>query len=385
MLDQIQFWLVIAVILAAIIFLLSFTITRAHGFLVSRNAAVDALHALQIDELEEQYQHGVIENDQLEAMRSELNRAHRRAKNKFDIADTREGPKLVGWLVIATTLAMSLGTYYYVGVPYYPDMGLHIRAEWERPNQDTMIEILVANNAVRAPAELDEDTKVLYDKLLFAIKQNPEDADGYKHLSNIEFRRGDFVAAYQAQEKYNQLTQTPLSADEHTRFAETMIMAANGYVSPESENAIREALRIDPNHKVAIFYMALTMKQEGKLEDARTTLEGLQNSEIQDPVWSNQIDQQIKEIEQKLSRTNGPSPEQIAAAESMTEQERAEFIGTMVEGLQTRLATEGGKAEDWARLVRSLRVLGREEEANAISNEAQQIFPNNPAFESFFE
>ena len=50
------------------------------------------------------------------------------------------------------------------------------------------------------------------------------------------------------------------------------------------------------------------------------------------------------------------------------------MIAGMVEQLGTRLASEGGPAEDWARLISSLAVLGRMEEARAIYAEAQSRF-----------
>jgi cytochrome c-type biogenesis protein CcmH len=45
----------------------------------------------------------------------------------------------------------------------------------------------------------------------------------------------------------------------------------------------------------------------------------------------------------------------------------------MVDQLSQRLATEGGPPEDWARLIRSLGVLGRRDEAGAILTEARAV------------
>jgi cytochrome c-type biogenesis protein CcmH len=38
------------------------------------------------------------------------------------------------------------------------------------------------------------------------------------------------------------------------------------------------------------------------------------------------------------------------------------------------LATQGGPAEDWARLIRAYSVLGEQEAAATIWNEAQEVF-----------
>ena len=55
------------------------------------------------------------------------------------------------------------------------------------------------------------------------------------------------------------------------------------------------------------------------------------------------------------------------------------MIRGMVEGLAGRLADEGGPAEDWARLIASLGVLGETERAAAILAEARDAFAASAA------
>ncbi|MFC6585963.1 hypothetical protein ACFQDZ_00885 [Sulfitobacter pacificus] len=62
----------------------------------------------------------------------------------------------------------------------------------------------------------------------------------------------------------------------------------------------------------------------------------------------------------------------------MTNEERMEMIGGMVEGLSNRLATEGGPPQDWARLITSLAVMGNPDQALAIFNNAIEVFEGNP-------
>ncbi len=64
----------------------------------------------------------------------------------------------------------------------------------------------------------------------------------------------------------------------------------------------------------------------------------------------------------------------MAAAAEMTPEERQAMVEGMVAQLAERLATEGGRAEDWARLITSLAALGRMEEAREIYAEAQKVF-----------
>jgi cytochrome c-type biogenesis protein CcmH len=74
----------------------------------------------------------------------------------------------------------------------------------------------------------------------------------------------------------------------------------------------------------------------------------------------------------------GPSAADMQAAMELDPEERAAMIGGMVEGLSARLAASGGPAEDWARLIAALGVLGEHDRARAIWAEAQRLFADQP-------
>ena len=75
----------------------------------------------------------------------------------------------------------------------------------------------------------------------------------------------------------------------------------------------------------------------------------------------------------------GPTAADISAAEAMPPADRQAMIAGMVDGLAARLAEEGGPPEDWARLIRSLGVLGRRDEATAILVEAREAHAGDAA------
>jgi cytochrome c-type biogenesis protein CcmH len=81
--------------------------------------------------------------------------------------------------------------------------------------------------------------------------------------------------------------------------------------------------------------------------------------------------------------TSGPSAEDMAAAGEMSPEERQQMIESMVAQLSERLATEGGDVEEWNRLIRSLAVLERLDEAQRIYDEAKTKFEGRPAELSF--
>ena len=63
----------------------------------------------------------------------------------------------------------------------------------------------------------------------------------------------------------------------------------------------------------------------------------------------------------------------------MSAEDREEFIRSMVAQLSDRLATEGGSAAEWARLISSYGILGEVENAKIIWTEAQAVFVSDQA------
>ena len=74
----------------------------------------------------------------------------------------------------------------------------------------------------------------------------------------------------------------------------------------------------------------------------------------------------------------GPDAEAMAAAEAMTPEDRRRMVEGMVEGLETRLATQGGAPDEWARLIGALVVIGRQDHARDILAEARARFAATP-------
>ncbi|GHE00347.1 cytochrome C [Defluviimonas sp. 20V17] len=74
----------------------------------------------------------------------------------------------------------------------------------------------------------------------------------------------------------------------------------------------------------------------------------------------------------------GPSADDIRAAGQMSPAERQQMIEGMVSRLAEKLATQGGPAPEWARLIGAYGVLGRKDRARAIWDEAQTRFKDHP-------
>jgi cytochrome c-type biogenesis protein CcmH len=98
-------------------------------------------------------------------------------------------------------------------------------------------------------------------------------------------------------------------------------------------------------------------------------------TELRDDLPDGSLKSEI--VAQLQAMTNVPAGGSAIAALPQGEQIAA--IRSMVEGLAARLATTGGSADEWARLIRALNVLGEKDRAVTILAEARQKFAAEPA------
>jgi cytochrome c-type biogenesis protein CcmH len=175
-----------------------------------------------------------------------------------------------------------------------------------------------------------------------------------------------------------------------------MILAAGGFVSPEAEEVLLQTLNRDPQNGTALYYTGLLYAQTGRPDRAFALWRPLlERSGPQDP-WYFPIRAQIEDLGLRAGVVYtapeipapdgapgqpgqpGPTADDVAAAQDMSPEDRQAMIENMVAGLSDRLATQGGTAEEWARLITALGVLGRTDEARAIADEALTAFASEP-------
>ncbi len=184
-----------------------------------------------------------------------------------------------------------------------------------------------------------------------------------------------------------------------------MITAAGGFVSPESEAALQQTLRRDPKNGTALYYTGLMYAQNGRPDIAfRIWRDLLARSAPTDP-WVTPVRNQIQEaaawagVDYYLPQMTpnaafsgltftgpgsesaataydipGPSADDVAAASELNDEDRDEMVSDMVSRLSERLASDGGTAQEWARLIGALGVLGEKERASKIWAEASVLF-----------
>jgi len=74
----------------------------------------------------------------------------------------------------------------------------------------------------------------------------------------------------------------------------------------------------------------------------------------------------------------GPTQEQMAAAQTMSEADRQQMIQGMVTGLAARLKQNPKDLAGWQQLIRARMVLGQTSEAQAAYRDASRAFAGSP-------
>ncbi len=358
-----------------------------------------AVYRDQLRELERDAARGTLPEAEAEAARTEVARrllaADRAAREQAEPAGT--GRRWLGGAsIVVPVIAVTLGTYLWIGAPGYPDLPLALRkaqieaARAERPGQ-AVAQAEVPDNIDTSDPQVTEMVGQLRD----ILAERPDDLQGWRLAVQTESGLRNFEAAWQAQNRVVAILGDDATGDDFALLAELMIIAAGGYVSPEAEEVLNETLRRDPANGTARYYQGSMFAQGGRPDLAWPIWRRLVAESDPDAPWLEPIYADIERISSlagdptpldQLPRPRGPSAADVDAAAGMTLEERMDMIGGMVEGLASRLASDGGPPEDWARLITAHGVLGQQDRAAAVYAEAKLVFADNPgALDTLFQ
>lgn len=393
------FWIVTGAITLAASLLLAMVILRGRSAGEPAAAYDLRLYRQQLKEVDRDLARGVIQESDADRIRTEVSRRILAAdtalkKHQSGTAQPKTLSYVVGAGSAALMFAGAFALYVTIGAPGYDDQGLNTRlaqaakAARERPSQAQMEQDAPDTTRQDAPQEY----KDLIAELRETVRKKPDDATGQALLAQHEAELGNFAAAYKAKAAYIELQAGQLRAADYAQLAELMIRAAGGGVSIEAENALRQALERDPKNGPARYFWGLMMAQIGRPD---ITFGVWRETLVDGPAgapWVESIRTQIEDIaylagqqidldllsQPAPSSLPGPTTEQLRDLQNLPAAERQEMIRGMVEGLSERLASEGGSAAEWARLITSLTVLGDVERARSIYDEAQKRFAEAP-------
>ncbi|VDC30574.1 c-type cytochrome biogenesis protein CcmI [Pseudogemmobacter humi] len=390
--DSPGFWLVAICLAAGVAGLLILSLLAARGRSGEAPALAHdvALYRDQIAGIERDEARGTLAPSEAKRLKTEVARrlleADRRAARTGGGERPARGALILPALAILAAVGGGIGIYLRLGQPGLPDLPLASRiAEADARIAGRQSQAGFVASLPPVPAmPVEPEFAALMDKLRAAVDPAvSQDLTGLALLARNEAALGNFGPARAAQERLIAVKGPTDAAADHVFLAEILIREAGAYVSPEAEAALRAALAIEPQNGAALYYYGLMFAQGGRFDRAFALWQPLMNRTAPDAPWAAILREQIAEVAMLAGvdyqpppapALPGPDAAALAAAADLAPEDRAAMVEGMVAQLSQRLATEGGPAEEWARLIRSLGVLGREAEAREILAEARSRF-----------
>lgn len=385
------FWIAASGMMVGVFALLVLALFRTRTGAESASAFDLRVYRDQLKEVDRDVARGMMSAEDAERARTEISRRILEADRGTGVEEGKgEAPRrttlIVAAIVGLTLILGSVWTYGRLGAPGYPDLSLKTRVEMAdelrktRPGQDLAEQ---QNPGPQTGNEPDARYLDLMTKLRTAVAERPDDQQGQFLLARNEAALGNYTAAYAAQTRLIELKADAATAEDYASLADLMVLAAGGYVSPEAEQVLTQSLQRDPRNGTSRYYSGLMFAQTGRPDMAFRIWRPLLEESTPDAPWVGPIQAQIVELAQLAGvdytlpaqeGAPGPSSADVANAAEMSDADRQEMIRGMVTQLNDRLATEGGTADEWARLIGALSVLGETDRARAIWTEAQDIF-----------
>lgn len=349
------FWILVAVLTAAVAVILLYPLLRGAKAAENSRAGEAAVYRDQLRELDRDLAGGLITAEEADYARAEIGRR----LIAVSAGEPEGTPKparhhrVTEAFVLLILPVLGLCLYVTMGRPGLPSQPLEARLE--NPGNDVAVLIAKAERH---------------------LAENPDDGKGWDVLAPIYVRTmrvNDAEVAYR--NAIRLLGPSPIRLD---GLAETLIAVSEGVVTEEARQALEQSLTLEPNNPRARFYIALSMEQAGRADEARRAFEALAQQSPADAPWLPLVNEHIAKnggAAAQPSAPGGPTSEDVAAAENMSAGDRQQMIRGMVESLDAKLSAEPNNFEGWMRLVRSYAVMNDKDRAADALKRGLAAFP----------
>lgn len=379
-----MFWSLAALLSAAVIALFAWPLVKGRRVRRAVNADL-AVYRDQLSELDRDVARGLLPESEAASARLEIQRRLLAAAAAPAVSpaspSTSEGASWPALLFLLALPSLAVALYLHLGSPGLPGQPLASRTT--APDDDQQL----ANLAQLLQTKLAAD---------------PRDPKAWAVLGRIEGELGhyqDSVDAYAHAIARHQANGDAPDPELQSLYGEAISAASGGQVTPKAKAAFAATLALDPKEPRARFYLALSDAQAGNLDMALKQWVALEADTPADAPWRAALEDQINAAAKQLGRdpatlpgrvaqppvasngspANGPTAADMANAATMTDQQRAAFIDSMVAGLADRLKAQPNDVEGWLKLANAYDQLGRTADARAAWREAANRAPDRLA------
>jgi cytochrome c-type biogenesis protein CcmH len=317
---------------------------RSDAVLPEPDGEVDVYKA-QLAEITRDLSRGLIGDTEAEGLRAEAaRRLLRQSQDAVSAAPmipasaTRNADwrrRIAAVFILAIVPLGGLAVYLRLGSPNLPDMPLAARA-LDRPEQIDMQSALA--------------------RVERHLETTPTDLRGWDLIAPIYLRLGRPLDAARAFE--SAIRNGGASPERWASLGEALMMAEEGVVTARARAAFEEALKLEPGYAKAVYGLAIARQQDGDVTGAIRDIEGLIARAAPDAAYLPLLRDSLAALQGKPAEaTPPPVPRGGEALANLPPEQRDAAIRSMVDGLATRLESQGGTLEEWTRLIRARLVL----------------------------
>jgi cytochrome c-type biogenesis protein CcmH len=204
--------------------------------------------------------------------------------------------------------------------------------------------------------------------LIQRVRQYPQDARAWTYLGQAYMETRDPRDGAKAFAKVIELTGKGNPALD-SAYGEALVVANNGAVPQDAEDAFNAALAIDPHNAPARFYLGLAKMERRDNPGAIALWQSLLNdTPVTSPLHQMLVDRLAILTSQSVAGGQGGAPNPRA----------------MVAMLAARLKDNPQDALGWVRLMRAYSVLGEMDKAKEALADARKAFPDNKDAQTAF-
>jgi cytochrome c-type biogenesis protein CcmH len=279
-----------------------------------------------------------------------------------------------GWRVVA--LVSTVGFVVLGAVNLYAWNG--------RPDLANMapVPMFGAGDAVSAlpkPSDMQSvgNVESMIDSLAERLRANPTDAEGWRMLGWSYYNTQHYQEAADAYAKAVELV--PDSIDYQSAYAEALVQAADGIVTPRAQQIFSAVLQKDPKENRARFYEALGREQAGDLDGSLGLWTALLKDAPADAGWVTDIKTHIADLSAKTGRKIEDLPVVSLSGEAKPGADQQGPVDSMIAKLAARLEASPRDRDGWAMMIRSLQVRGDTAGAEDALKKAMAAFADDPS------
>lgn len=352
-------WIIFAIMTAAAVCAVLWPLARKPD--AGQGGSDRLVYADQLREIDRDRAAGLIGEAEAESARVEISRRLLAAADaEVQAADKPAAPphwhrRVAAIAAIVVIPAFGLGLYLKLGAPDVPAQPAFARLSAAPDGQS------IASLVSQVEAHL---------------AQNPDDGAGWEVLAPVYLRMGRFDDAVMAWRKA-----IALNGDSPVREAnlgEALVAAANGVVTDEAKQAFEKAVAGDPHQPKAGYFLGLADEQDGNRDAAAAKWRALLDSAPPDAPWADFVRAALTRVTGQAASAPGPGASDLAAADAMSQSQRADMVRSMVQRLSDRLHADGHDVEGWLRLVRAYVVLGDRDKAKDAVTDAKRALSDHP-------